>query len=100
MKNMRNIVAAIVMVTILSVSTTFADGIIIGGKDGIIIGGKSGQTTKTQPSCSETKFGVVSTITGIIIGGFTGIIIGGRDGIIIGGRSSCDQSRDGLIISY
>jgi hypothetical protein len=93
MKNMRNIVAAIVMVTILSVSTTFADGVVVGGKSGVVVGGK------TQTGCSETKFGVVSTITGIIIGGFTGIIIGGRDGIIIGGRSSCDQSRDGLIIS-
>ena len=93
MKNMRNIVAAIVMATILSVSTTFADGVVVGGKSGVVVGGK------TQVGCSETKPGVVSTITGILISGFTGILVFDRSGIMIADRSSCDQSRDGIMIA-
>ncbi len=98
MKNLRNIVAALVMVATLAVGTTFADGVVIGGKDGVVIGGKAGQTTKAQTGCSDTKLGFVSMVVGVVIGGFTGVVIGGRDGIIISDRS-CVQSRDGIIIS-
>lgn len=104
MKSMRNIAAAIVMVTGLGVSTTFAgDGIVIGGKDGIVIGGKvkAEQTTKSNGcvQTSKTNAGIlVGELTGIVIGGFTGIVIGGFTGIVIGGATGNGQMNCGIVI--
>jgi len=86
MKNFKNMVAAVLIASVLSVSSVFAtDGIIIGSRDGIIIGSKAERTTKSGNPCS-TKTG--KSNSGIIIGsaiaGFTGIIIGSFTGIIIG----------------
>jgi fructose-specific phosphotransferase system IIC component len=92
MKNMRNIVAAIVMLTILSVSTTFADGVILQRNDG----------TKSS-SCVQTSKNNVGrmavSFAKILVAGFTGIMIADRSGLLISDRSSCDQSRDGIMIA-
>jgi hypothetical protein len=99
MKNMRNIVAAIVMVTILSVSTTFADGVIL-QRDGVILQRNDGTKPNSCVQTSKNSAGrMVVSFAKILVAGFTGILVAERDGLIISDRSSCDQSRDGVFIS-
>ncbi len=83
MKNFKNMVAAFLMVAVMSVGSAFAadgDGIIIGSRDGLLISDRAeGNTKAGNPCTSSTK-----TNSGIIIGSAVGIIIGSFTGIIIG----------------
>ena len=97
MKNMRNIAAAIVMVTFLAVGTTFAgDGILVGGKsDGILVGGRA-QTSGCQTPKSAAGI-LIADITSVVVEAFTGVAVAGKDGIMISDRSC--QAKDGIMIS-
>ena len=86
MNNLKNMVAALVMVMVMSAGTVFAgDGIIIGSRDGIIIGTRAERQTSTAKTSTCTSS---PTNGGIVIGsavaGFTGIVIGTFTGIVIG----------------
>jgi hypothetical protein len=98
MKSIKNIIAAFLMVGVLSVSSAFADGIIVGDRsDGIIVGDKA---------CTATNDGIiVGDKAGIIVGDIAsvvgGIIVGDFYGILIvdGSTSSCGtQAKDGIIV--
>ena len=74
MKNLRNMLAAILLIMALMVSATSAN-------TGILVSDLSDQNT--QP-CTETKddtkldWGVIVTgLTGVIVTGFTGVIVTG-----------------------
>lgn len=95
MKNIKNIVAAFVMVAVLNVSSAFA-GILVAGKDGILVAGKE---TKGTVCSSEVKVGnLLTSLMGILVAGKTGILVAGRDGILVAGKG-CEQTRGGLLIS-
>ena len=101
MKNIKNIVAAILVVATLSVSTVFAgDGIIVGNRDGIIVGNAAGTP------CTGDGGIIVGNRDGIIVGNVVaalgGIIVGNfAGGIIVGNVVATDGGtcRDGMLIS-
>ncbi len=102
MKNIKNIVAAIVMATLLSVSTFAGDGILVGGKDGILVGGKGQQNVKAgNNGCTANTKGNSGILVagGILVGGFTGILVGGFTGILVGGATGDTSCKDGLLIA-
>lgn len=101
MKSIKNTIAAFLIVATLSVSTAFADGIIIGSRDGIMVSDR----TQNAQACSAVDnggiiIGSIASAVGIIIGSRSGILISDRTGLIISDRSeSCGtQDRDGIII--
>jgi hypothetical protein len=70
-----------------STSTTYADGVIIGGLG------------QTQDNCTATTTKVAKMDFGVIIGGLTGVIIGGFTGVIIGGIVATPPTQNcGVII--
>ena len=94
MKNVKNTIAAAVMMSALTFGTSVANA-------GIIIA-KSGEATR----CTDNTT-VVDTITGMVLEGIiiakTGIIIA-REGIIIAKEGACTDSdtsktREGIIIA-
>jgi phage terminase large subunit-like protein len=94
MKNIKNTIAAAVMMSALTFGTSVANA-------GIIIA-KSGEATR----CTDSKT-VVDTLTGVVLEGIiiakTGIIIA-REGIIIAREDACTDSntsktREGIIIA-
>jgi hypothetical protein len=76
MRNLKRIIAAMMMTTVLLIGSTFAnDGIIILGAK---TDGNTRNTTPTQtrPCTQKSKTGIIVTdLAGIIILGFTGIIV-------------------------
>ncbi len=102
MKNMKNIVAAFLLVATFSVSTVFAgDGIIVGNRDGIIVG----NAADTNP-CAGRDGIIVGNRDGIIVGNvatvLTGIIVGNfAGGIIVGNAAETPSGtcRNGFLIS-
>jgi len=108
MKNIKNIVAAILVVATLSVSTVFADGIIVGNRDGIIVGNRDGIIVGNAAGTPCTGDGgiIVGNRDGIIVGNVVaalgGIIVGNfAGGIIVGNVVATDGGtcRDGMLIS-
>ena len=90
MKNLKNTIAAIMMIGVMVFGTTFANA-------GIIIArGADGDTKKSDTTsvCEEPQ----STLTGIIIA-FTGIIIAGKTGIIIAREKDMTVVNCGIIIA-
>ncbi len=89
MKNLKNLVAAFLMVTFLAVGTTFAgDGILVSNRDGILVSNRTERSTK-QPCRATTKFDagiLVSNIVGILVSNFTGILVSNSVG-----TDRCDQ---------
>lgn len=94
MNNLRNIVAALVMVSTLAVGTTFAgDGILVSNRDGILV---SNRADTKQPCKASTKVNagiLVSNIVGILVSNFTGILV--SNAVV----TTCDQKKGGLLIS-
>ncbi|MDQ3799541.1 MAG: hypothetical protein M3384_08830 [Acidobacteriota bacterium] len=77
MKNIRKAIAAVTMMMVLMVGTSFA---------GIYM--SDAQETQPCPAETGTKGGVIlSDATGILINGFTGILINGFTGILINGAT-------------
>jgi hypothetical protein len=73
MKNLKNILASLVLVTMIGVGSTFA------------------ADDAPAPACVTSEGGImISGFTGIMISGFTGIMISGFTGIMISGDASSD----------
>lgn len=81
MKNLRNMFAAILLVTVMSVTTTFAG-------DGILVAGFAGDD---NPCVEEVK---ATTNSGILVAGFTGILVAGFTGILVAGFNG-EESAEG-----
>lgn len=90
MRNLKNTVAALTMIAVLTFGTTFANA-------GIIIAGFNEKSTTKQEPCREP--GETKERGGIIIAGITGIIIAGLTGIIIAGAADTPQENCGIIIA-
>jgi hypothetical protein len=100
MKNLKNMMAAVLMVAVLMIGATSA-------KAGILLsdfapeagnGGTCGQTTDRDTVASSENTGIiVMDFTGIIVMDFTGIIV--MD--LVGSQNSRNQSqcRDGMLLS-
>lgn len=98
MKNMRNIVAAIVMVTVLSVST-FAEGIVVAGKDGIVVAGRAEQRQKTSSCSGTTRESGIVVAGGILVAGLTGIVVAGFTGIVVAGSADTGNTNCGIVVA-
>ena len=86
MKTLKGWITTTCLALTLMVSTTFADGVIIGG------------VAQAQDNCTTTTAKVDKYNFGVIIGGLTGVIIGGFTGVIIGGLNDTSTTNCGVII--
>ncbi|MCC6328080.1 MAG: hypothetical protein IT174_06170 [Acidobacteria bacterium] len=97
MKNIKNIVAAFLIVTFLSVSTFAGDGILVTGRDGILVTGVAAEPT---PCTASAVDGILVTgRDGILVTGFAGILVTGFTGILVTGLTGTSTCRGGLLIS-
>jgi hypothetical protein len=78
---MKNTLATLTLIAVMTFGTTFANA-------GIIVGG----LTSGDEPCTE------KSNVGIIVGGFTGIIVGGFTGIIVGGAQADGTEVCGIIV--
>jgi hypothetical protein len=89
MKKIQKTMAAMIMVAVLMVGTTFANG-------GILLSDLAGNN---QNTCNQSKDGIlVVGFTGILVVGFTGILVIGLTGSEDGTRNQT-QCRDGILLS-
>jgi len=87
MKNLKNILASILLVTVIGVSTSFG---------GVYYADKTNDPKSTaNVPCSVKDDGEVVN-NGILIAGFSGILIAGLTGILIAGLASDAPSCDGI----
>jgi hypothetical protein len=95
MKNLKNFMAAITLLTVLVLGTMTANaGILVGDFAG------SGQQDPCSEAPTKNDSGtIMSDITGIIVAGFTGIIVAGRDGIIVAGKGTTGNTDCGIIVA-
>jgi hypothetical protein len=97
MKSIKNIIAAFVLATFLSVSTFAGDGILVGGKTGILVGGATAEPCTNNTAAAKDGI-MISDATGILVGGFTGILVGGFTGILVGGITDSGNDTCGIMI--
>jgi hypothetical protein len=96
MKNLKNMVAAWLMVAVMSVATVFAG-------DGIIVGSRTAESSDPcTTESTESRDGIiVGSRDGIIVGSIvatTGIIVGSFTGIIVGSVVDDDNDTCGIIV--
>jgi hypothetical protein len=88
MKNIRKAIAAVTMMMVLMVGTSFA---------GIYMS----DAQETQPcTAAETSKGgiILSDATGVLIHGFTGVLIHGFTGVLIHGVKTTSTTDCGVLI--
>jgi len=93
MKTIKNILATLVVVTVLSASTTFADGILVAGRDEQPTKGGACSTKSTKHS------GILAAGVGILVAGFTGILVSDFTGILVAGATGNTNTNCGILIS-
>lgn len=89
MRKLKNIVAAITMMSVLAFATPFANA-------GIIVAGLEGETKTTTEPCTETT---EKPDWGIIVAGLGGIIVAGFTGIIVAGAVEAPTTECGIIVA-
>lgn len=99
MKSIKNIIAAVVMVTFLSLSTFAGDGILVTGRGGILVTGVTEENPCTSNESAASKDGILVTgRTGILVTGFTGILVTGFTGILVTGAADTSQDTCGIMV--
>jgi hypothetical protein len=91
MKNLKNTVAAITLMAVISFGTTFANA-------GIIVAGFNEKTT-TERTCTQTTTKTPKLDWGIIVAGLRGIIVAGFTGIIVAGATDTPTVDCGIIVA-
>jgi hypothetical protein len=90
MRNLKNIIAAITMMTVLVFATSAANaGIIVAGF------GERTKTATTEPCTERTG----KPDWGIIVAGLRGIIVAGLTGIIVAGATETPTTECGIIVA-
>ena len=92
MKNIKNIIAVGLMVAVLMVGTSFANG-------GIIVADLVGGGQCQQQNATDNGGIIVAGLTGIIVAGFTGIIVADLNSSNQSNRNQTVACRDGMLLS-
>ena len=93
MKNIKNMMATVLMAAVLMDGTSFAG-------TGMLVSDFAGGGGQCQQQNATDNGGIiVAGITGIIVAGFTGIIVAGFNSSNETGRNQTVACRDGMLLS-